>query len=86
MDQVFLSAFNGELIVIERRKKKYSKIDKKTKTCCISVNNFSPPVACQSAAGQTIIFPPKINACVLCVKTQKSLYEVFLVLAKTHLI
>ena len=31
------------------------------------VNNFFPPVACQSTAGQAIIFPPKINACVLCV-------------------
>ena len=31
-------------------------------------NNFSPPVDCQSTAGQAIIFPPKINACVLCVR------------------
>ena len=31
-------------------------------------NTFSLPVACQSAVGQAKIFPPKINACVLCVR------------------
>ena len=54
------------------------------------VNNFSPPVACQSTAGQAIIFPPKINACVLCVrvlcKTRRSFIRSFFVLAKTRLI
>ena len=39
------------------------------------VNNFSPQVACQSTAGQAIIFPPNINACVLClVLDEKSLH------------
>ena len=33
MDQVFLFTFNGVLIVFEQRKK-YSRIDKKTKTHC----------------------------------------------------
>ena len=33
MDQVFIFTFNGMLIVFERRKK-YSRIDKETKTLC----------------------------------------------------
>ena len=45
------------------------------------VNNFSPPVACQFTAGQAIIFPPKTNACVLCVcflcKTRRSFIRSF---------
>ena len=45
------------------------------------VNNFSRPVACQPAAGQAKIFPPKINACVPSVrllwKTRRSLIRSF---------
>ena len=45
------------------------------------VNNFSLPVACQPAAGQAKIFPPKINACVpyvrLLWKTRRSFIRSF---------
>ena len=47
------------------------------------VNNFFLPVACQSAAGQVKNF---YYAFASYVRRQGHLYEIFLLLAKTHLI
>ena len=53
MDQVFLFAFNGELIVSWAKKKIKLKQNRQGKENALQfVNNFSPPLACQSTAGK----------------------------------
>ena len=87
VDHVFRFAFVSVLIIHERIQKRIKlkslRIDgnprkrKRVEIC----NTFSLPVACQSALGQAKIFPPKINACVLCVrvlcKTRRSFIRSF---------
>ena len=87
----FLTLITACSFIFERRKNKAEWARKRKRV--VICKQFFPPVACQFT-GQAIIFPPKINACVLCVRVLckylrtgvKGCSKIRRVLAKSRLI